>query len=85
MNNGQKISEQLNRADAHPYGLRPFKRKNYIKKFNTLTNNIISEKESIRFLKVVQNLKKLKSGELTKLNLEVQKNKLKKNKKIGIF
>ena len=85
MNNGQKIYEQLNRADAHPYGLRPFKRKNYIKKFNTLTNNIISKNESSRFLKAVQNLKKLRSGELYKLNLEVQKNKLKKNKKIGIF
>ncbi len=85
MNNGQKIFEQLNRADAHPYGLRPFKRKNYIKKFNTLTNNIISKNESSRFLKAVQNLKKLRSGELYKLNLEVQKNKLKKNKKIGIF
>ncbi len=85
MNNGQKIFEQLNRADAHPYGLRPFKRKNYIKKFNTLTNNIISKNESSRFLKAVQNLKKLRSGDLYKLNLEVQKNKLKKNKKIGIF
>ncbi len=85
MNNGQKIYEQLNRADAHPYGLRPFKRKNYIKKFNTLTNNIISKNESSRFLKAVQNLKKLRSGDLYKLNLEVQKNKLKKNKKIGIF
>jgi len=85
MNNGKKISEQLDIADAHPYGSRPFKRKNYIKKFNILTNNILSKKESVRFLKVVQNLKKLKSGQLNKLNLEVKKNKLKKNNRIGIF
>ena len=85
LSNGKKIIEQLDRADAHPYGLRPFKRENYIKKFLTLTNGIINKKESSRFLKVVQNLKKLKSGELNKLNIEVKKNKIKKNIKKGIF
>jgi len=85
MNNGKKISEQLERADAHPYGLRAFKRKDYINKFKNLTNNIISNKESLRFIKTVQNLKKLKNGQLTKLNIEVSKKYLKKNNKIGIF
>ncbi len=85
MNNGKKISEQLERADAHPYGSRPFKRKDYIKKFKTLTDNIISSKESLRFIKTVQNLKKIKKGQLTKLNIEVSKKYLKKNNKIGIF
>ncbi len=85
MNNGKKISEQLERADAHPYGSRPFKRKDYIKKFKTLTDNIISSKESLRFIKTVQNLKKIKKGQLTKLNIEVSKRYLKKNNKIGIF
>ena len=85
MNNGKKISEQLERADAHPYGSRPFQRKDYIKKFKTLTNNIISSKESLRFIKTVQNLKKIKKGQLTKLNIEVSKKYLKKNNKIGIF
>ena len=85
MNNGKRISEELERADAHPYGLRPFKRKDYIKKFKTLTYNIISHKESLRFIKTVQNLKKLKNGQLTKLNLEVSKKYLKKNNKLGIF
>ena len=61
-------------ADAHPYGSRPFKRKNYIDKFLTLTENILSKKESDRFLKIVQNLRKLKSGQLHKLNIEVKKN-----------
>ena len=53
----KKISEQLDRADAHPYGARPFKRQNYINKFLTLTNGILNKKESDRFLKTVQNLK----------------------------
>ena len=85
MKNGKKISEQLERADAHPYGARPFQRKDYIKKFKTLTDNIISRKESLRFIKTVQNLKKIKKGQLTKLNIEVSKKYLKKNNKIGIF
>ena len=38
-----------------------------------------------RFLKTVQNLKNLKSGQLHKLNLEIKKNKLKRNLKKGIF
>ena len=85
MNSGKKIIEKLDRADAHPYGSRPFKRKNYINKFLTLTKEIISKKESDRFLKVVQNLKKLKSGSLNKLNIEVKKTKVKRNYKKGIF
>ena len=85
MKNGKKISEQLERADAHPYGARPFRRKDYINKFKTLTDNIISRKESLRFIKTVQNLKKLRKGQLTKLNIEVSKKYLKKNNKIGIF
>ncbi len=85
MKNGKKISEYLERADAHPYGSRPFKRNDYIEKFKTLTNNIISHKESMRFINIVQNLKKLKKGQLTKLNIAVDKKYLKKNNKLGIF
>jgi len=85
LSNGKKIIEQLDRADAHPYGSRPFKRENYIQKFLTLTNNILDKKESSRFLKTVQNLKKLKSGQLYKLNIKVKKTKIKKNFKKGIF
>ena len=85
MKNGKKISEQLERADAHPYGSRPFKRKDYIKKFKTLTDKIISRKESLKFLNTVQKLKKLKKGQLIKLNIEVNKKYLKQNNKKGIF
>ncbi len=85
LNNGKKIIEELDRADAHPYGKRPFKRRNYINKFLTLTKNILEKKESDRFLRTVQNLKNLKSGQLNKLNIEVKKNKLKRNLKKGIF
>ena len=80
-----KVIEQLDKADAHPYGSRPFKRQNYIQKFLTLTNSILDKKESNRFLKTVQNLRNLKSGQLHKLNIEVRRNKLKRNNKKGIF
>ena len=85
LKNGKKISEEQGVADAHPYGSRPFKRKNYINKFLTLTENILNKKESSKFLKNVQNLKKLKSGQLDKLNIEIPKSKLKRNLKKGIF
>ncbi len=85
LNNGKKVTEELERADAHPYGARPFKRKNYIKKFKILTDKILSKKESERFLKTVQNLKYLKNGQLNKLNIEVSNKKIKKNKKKSIF
>ena len=85
MNNGKKIIEELERADAHPYGARPFVRENYINKFLTLTKGILSKKEITRFLKVVQNLKNLKNGQLKELNIEIKKSKIKKNIKKGIF
>ena len=81
----RKITEQQDRADAHPYGSRPFKRKNYINKFLTLTENILDNKESERFLKNVQNLRRLKPGQLDRLNIEVRKNKIKRNLRKGIF
>ena len=85
MNNGNKFIEQLDKADAHPYGARPFKRQNYIQKFLTLTNGILDKKESSRFLKTVQNLKNLKSGDLNKLNIQLKRSQIKKNTKKGIF
>jgi len=85
LKNGKKITEQQDRADAHPYGSRPFKRQNYLNKFLTLTEDILDKKESDRFLKTVQNLRKLKPGQLYKLNIEVKKSKLKRNLKKGIF
>ena len=85
LKNGKRLSEELDKADAHPYGARPFKRENYINKFLTLTKDIISKNESNRFLKTVQNLRKLKSGQLNKLNIEIKKSKLKRNLKKAIF
>ena len=86
MKDGSIISEEINVADAHPAGKRPFSRKEYIYKFKSLTNGIVSKKETDRFLKCVQNLPKLKEKDLMGLNVEVKpsvKDKSKSSK--GIF
>ena len=86
MKDGSKISEEIKVADAHPAGKRPFSRKEYINKFKSLTDGLVSKKETDRFLKCVQNLTKLKAKDLNGLNVEVKpsvKDKSKSSK--GIF
>ncbi len=86
MKDGSTVSEEINVADAHPAGKRPFTRKEYINKFKTLTDGIISKKESDRFLNKVQNLKNLRTNELLNLNINtIPSKKTKKSKKLGIF
>jgi len=72
MKDGSKMVEEVNVADAHPSGKNPFKRKDYINKFKTLTKDIIEIKESERFLNDVQNLRNLGKAELEKLNIKVK-------------
>ena len=83
MKDGSTISEEIDVADAHPNGRRPFKRTEYIEKFRTLSDGVISNTESLRFLKLVQNLSKLQSRDLLGLNPQVipRLNKKKSSKK----
>ena len=74
MKNGAKIKSKIGVADAHPSGSRPFKREDYINKFKNLTENIIDQQESERFLNNVQSLRELGKTELHKLNIEVKSN-----------
>ena len=86
MKDGSIISDELELADAHPNGRRPFTRSNYIEKFKSLTDGIITISESRKFLKNVQNLKKLSVRDIQKLHIEVKKgNKVKKISESGIF
>ena len=86
MNDGKQIEDEISVADAHPSGKRPFTRSNYIEKFNSLTNGTVDTKEAKRFIKDVENLRKLKSNELFKLNIEVRKKIARKSKeKLCIF
>ena len=86
MKDGRKIQDEISVADAHPAGSRPFTRFNYIEKFITLTKGIVEMKEAERFLRDVQNLRTLKSGSLSKLNIKVKNRILSKKKgRIAIF
>jgi len=73
---GKKITDQIAVADAHPLGARPFARPNYIHKFQTLTEDLISQEESQRFIAVAQKLGELKAGELGGLNVVLPSDKL---------
>ena len=86
MKNDKTVTEEINVADAHPAGKRPFGREEYINKFKILTDGIISKKESARFLKAAQSLRYLKSNELNKLNIEmIPHKKYLKTRKKAIF
>ena len=79
MKDGSEISEEKDVADAHPNGLRPFRRANYIEKFKNLTDGLITKSDSKKFLSLVQNLKNLKNRDLLNLNPKVRKNLITKN------
>ena len=86
MKDGSKLIEERGVADAHPSGKRPFRRNNYIEKFKMLTDGFISNKESRKFLQLVQNLKYLKSKDVKELNIEIlQKKRKNPPKKNTIF
>jgi len=71
LKSGEKIIDELAVANAHPAGARPFARDNYINKFKTLTDGIISEAESNRFLDLVQNLPELDAAGVNEINVQV--------------
>jgi 2-methylcitrate dehydratase len=81
---GTKLVDELGVANAHPRGARPFGREQYIGKFLTLTDGIISAREANRFLEAVQNLAKLGAGELSALNVALPRGALSESKP-GIF
>ncbi len=76
LRNGARITDEIRVANAHPLGAKPFGREDYRRKFQSLTDGILSPQESRRFLDVVQDLAGLRPGELRRLNLAVPQGKL---------
>ena len=68
---GSVISDEIAVADAHPLGARPFGATDYIRKFRTLADGVISRGEQDRFIATVERLPSLKAGELTDLTFTV--------------
>lgn len=85
--NGEKLIDELGVADAHPAGARPFKRADYIRKFETLTKGIITPDESKRFLTLVQRLPELTAAEVQQLNVQISPESFPQSKRDerGIF
>jgi 2-methylcitrate dehydratase len=69
LKDGTVIEDELAVANAHSLGARPFQRPDYIRKFQTLTEGIISVREANRFLEAVQDLAALPAGRLGALNV----------------
>ena len=53
---GETIVDEIAVADAHPLGARPFQRPDYVKKFETLSEGIVSAAERQRFIAAVESL-----------------------------
>jgi 2-methylcitrate dehydratase len=75
-NNGKKLTDEIAVANAHPLGTKPFGRADYIRKFQMLTENLVSDDESKRFLNLVQRLPQLSAMEVCELNVALPPNKL---------
>ncbi|BDD09820.1 2-methylcitrate dehydratase [Fulvitalea axinellae] len=85
LKDGFVIADELERANAHPAGARPFVRENYIQKFDTLTEGIITKEERDRFINLVERLPELTADEVKQLNVKVAPAYLKSNERKGIF
>jgi len=72
-------------ADAHPDGVRPFGRADYIRKFMTLSEGILTAAEQTRFLDAAQNLADIPSDSLGLLTFTVRPEELGAPRPRGIF
>ncbi|WP_072716056.1 MmgE/PrpD family protein [Rhodothermus profundi] len=70
-NDGRTLVDEIAVANAHPNGARPFRRPDYIRKFDTLTESIIERAERDRFLRLVERLPELTPEEVLDLNVVV--------------
>lgn len=66
---GEVLEGELAVANAHSLGARPFARQDYIRKFTTLVDGIVSPAEQQRFLDLVQQLPQLSGSQLAGLNV----------------
>jgi 2-methylcitrate dehydratase len=65
---GRKIVDEIEVADAHPRGAKPFGPEQYVNKFLTLSEGIISESQAQKFIELAQRVDKLTFEEVMQLN-----------------
>ncbi|MFZ3230325.1 MAG: MmgE/PrpD family protein [Pseudobdellovibrio sp.] len=87
LNNGDRIVDELGVANAHPAGAKPFKRVDYIRKFDLLTADVLTKDERNRFISLCERLPELTAAEVQQLNVQIPIDKLINNKRDtkGIF
>lgn len=73
---GRTLEDEIEVADAHPRGAKPFGREDYLRKFRELAGPYAAPSEQERFLEVALTLPALAAGRLTELNVEIPTEKL---------
>mgnify|MGYP003623141164 CR=1 FL=1 len=71
-------------ANAHPLGASPWVREDYIGKFRSMTEGVISTREANRFLEAAEELPRLPAGELHRLHVAMPAGRVKAGT-TGIF
>ncbi len=84
LRDGSVLVDEMAVANAHPFGAKPFGREDYIRKFRTMTEGIITAREASRFIEVVQELPRLAAGDLDQLNVAIPAGQIIQGKP-GIF
>ena len=72
-------------ANAHSLGATPWTRPDYVRKFRTLTEDILDSGEVTRFLQVAESLPSLSARDLPELTLSLPKGALAIGTQKGIF
>ena len=69
MKDGRVIEDEMAVANAHPLGATPWKRADYVGKFQSMTEGLIEAAEATRFLEACEALPTLRAGELHRLHV----------------
>lgn len=85
LKDGSIISDELAVANAHSLGATPWTRPDYVRKFRTLTEDILDSGEVTRFLQVAESLPSLSARDLPELTLSLPKGALAIGTQKGIF
>lgn len=85
LDSGEVIADELAVANAHTLGATPWRRADYVGKFNTLTEGLLDPREATRFLDLVQRLPDLAADELAGLTVSLPPDRLAASSSGGIF
>ena len=85
MTDGSKIVDEIEVADAHPRGARPFGKSDYEKKFRTLAEYAVDVTELDRFIEHAHSLPSLSVDQVRDFNVLAKPGIIKLNLTEGIF